>query len=129
MADDYVTLSKEDRLEALSVAATASGRRVHLLERDVWVVLRLDALYRSAEGPNIVFKGGTSLSKAYGVIKRFSEDIDVTTTCEGFCPSLPKATPPFLKTTLKSRSGGSSPTSACQPVLYAQTPREKSRMT
>lgn len=34
MADDYVTLSKEDRLEALSVAATASGRRVHLLERD-----------------------------------------------------------------------------------------------
>jgi hypothetical protein len=41
MADNYLTLSREDRLEALGVAATSSGRPVHLLEKDIWVVWAL----------------------------------------------------------------------------------------
>jgi len=51
----------------LGVAATASGRPVHLLEKDIWVVWTLDALFSSDFGKHLVFKGGTSLSKAYDV--------------------------------------------------------------
>ena len=62
--------------------ATAAGSSVfppEVLEKDLWVVWTLQALYgdpglASALG----FKGGTSLSKAYGVITRFSEDVDLT---------------------------------------------------
>src|SRR5260370_8657202 len=45
MAEKYLTLSREDRLEALGVAATNSGRPVHLLEKDIWVVWAIDALF------------------------------------------------------------------------------------
>jgi len=78
MAEDYLTLSRDDRREALGVVATESGRPVHLLEKDIWVVWAIDGLFSSEFGNHLVFKGGTSLSKAYGVIGRFSEDIDVT---------------------------------------------------
>src|SRR5919201_5415775 len=75
---DFFQLSPEERLEVLGVAATASGRPLHLLEKDIWVVWTLQALFASKHGAHLVFKGGTSLSKAYGVIGRFSEDIDLT---------------------------------------------------
>ena len=75
---DFFALSAEDRREALAVAADASGRPIHLLEKDVWVVWALQALFGSALGEHLVFKGGTSLSKGYGVIRRFSEDVDLT---------------------------------------------------
>lgn len=78
MADAFLLLPVADRREALSVAADQSGRPVHLLEKDVWVVWALATLYGSALGEHLVFKGGTSLSKAYGVIRRFSEDVDLT---------------------------------------------------
>jgi hypothetical protein len=51
---------------------------MHVLEKDVWVVWTLSALFESPFGKHLVFKGGTSLSKAYKAIERFSEDIDVT---------------------------------------------------
>ena len=88
MAENYLTLSREDRLEALGVAATNSGRPIHLLEKDVWVVWALVALFASEFGRHLVFKGGTSLSKAYGVIGRFSEDIDVTYDVRELIPEL-----------------------------------------
>jgi len=75
---DFFALSTEDRREALAVAANASGRPIHLLDKDVWVVWALQALFGSVLGKHLVFKGGTSLSKGYGVIRRFSEDVDLT---------------------------------------------------
>jgi hypothetical protein len=88
MADLFSTLSQEDRLEALGVAATGSGRPVHLLEKDIWVVWAIDALFSSNFGKHLVFKGGTSLSKAYDVISRFSEDVDVTYDVRELIPEL-----------------------------------------
>ena len=73
---------------ALNVAADESGRPAHLLEKDVWVVWALAALYGSALGEHLVFKGGTSLSKAYGVIRRFSEDVDLTHDIRAIAPDL-----------------------------------------
>lgn len=78
MAEAFLRLSRDDQFEALNVVATQSGRPPHILEKDVWVVWALQALFYSPSAGSLVFKGGTSLSKAYGVIDRFSEDIDIT---------------------------------------------------
>ncbi|MEO5736992.1 MAG: nucleotidyl transferase AbiEii/AbiGii toxin family protein, partial [Variovorax sp.] len=75
---EFFELSADERLEALVQAANASGRPPHLLEKDVWVVWCLRHLFTAPYAPHLVFKGGTSLSKAYGVIQRFSEDVDLT---------------------------------------------------
>ena len=79
MADTpFQSLSLNDRQDALNVAAGLSGRRAHLLEKDIWVVHTLRALIESPFGRNLTFKGGTSLAKAYQAIRRFSEDLDIT---------------------------------------------------
>jgi hypothetical protein len=78
MPEVFLQLSKKDRADALGVAAEQSRRPAHLLEKDVWVVWALRTMFQSPFGPHLVFKGGTSLSKAYAAIKRFSEDIDLT---------------------------------------------------
>ncbi|MCQ8280094.1 nucleotidyl transferase AbiEii/AbiGii toxin family protein [Acetobacteraceae bacterium KSS8] len=88
MADAFLSLPVEDRREALRVAADRSGRPAHLLEKDVWVVLALATLFGSDIGAHLVFKGGTSLSKAYGVIRRFSEDVDLTYDIRAIAPDL-----------------------------------------
>jgi hypothetical protein len=88
MADSFLHLPVEDRRDALGVAADRSGRPAHLLEKDVWVVWALATLYGSALGEHLVFKGGTSLSKAYQVIRRFSEDVDLTYDIRAIAPDL-----------------------------------------
>ncbi len=78
MPESWFELSSADQSEALEVAAGRSGRPAHLLEKDIWVVWALSAIYDSPLGDSLTFKGGTSLSKVYKVIDRFSEDIDLT---------------------------------------------------
>lgn len=78
MADSYFSLSDADRAEVLEVGRERSGRPAHLLEKDIWVVWTLGALFKSPVGTDLTFKGGTSLSKAYRIIERFSEDLDLT---------------------------------------------------
>ena len=75
---EFWQLSAADRLQALEQAADVSGRPPHLLEKDIWVVWSLQCLFSGRYASQLVFKGGTSLSKAYGVIRRFSEDVDLT---------------------------------------------------
>ncbi len=91
MSDVFLQLSAEDRIEALATAAAESGRPAHLLEKDVWVVWALRALFDAPLGEALVFKGGTSLSKAYDVIQRFSEDIDLTYDIRRLLPDLADA--------------------------------------
>lgn len=88
MADRFLSLSAEDRRDALGVAADRSGRPTHILEKDVWVVWTLATHFGSPLGEHLVFKGGTSLSKAYGVIRRFSEDVDLTYDIRAIAPDL-----------------------------------------
>ena len=88
MADVFLRLSAQDRRDALGVAADRSGRPTHLLEKDVWVVWALATLYAAPLGEHLVFKGGTSLSKAYQVIRRFSEDVDLTYDIRAIAPDL-----------------------------------------
>ena len=78
MAEQYLELGPGDRREVLEFAASESGRPAYLLEKDIWVVWTLRTLFEAPMGAPLVFKGGTSLSKAYGAIRRFSEDVDLT---------------------------------------------------
>lgn len=78
MAEQFLQLSRDDRKDVLAIAAEKTGRPIHLLEKDAWVVWALQTLYGTALGDHLVFKGGTSLSKAYNAIRRFSEDVDLT---------------------------------------------------
>jgi hypothetical protein len=91
MRDKFLDLSDAERREALGVAASNSGRPAHLLEKDIWVVWCLDALFKSPLGEHLVFKGGTSLSKVYGAIRRFSEDVDLTYDIRAIAPDLVKS--------------------------------------
>lgn len=94
MAESWFELSRQDQSEALEVAADRTGRPAHLLEKDIWVVWTLAAIYESALANKLTFKGGTSLSKAYKIIDRFSEDIDLTYDIRELVPDfLPDGNP------------------------------------
>ena len=87
-AQTYFSLSDTDKIDALETAASKLGRPADLLEKDIWVVWLLNALFDSALGESLVFKGGTSLSKVYKAIDRFSEDVDVTYDIRKIIPDL-----------------------------------------
>ncbi len=88
MSEDFFHLNAKEQEEALQVAASASGRPPRLLEKDIWVVWALSILFESQLGSHLVFKGGTALSKAYRVIRRFSEDVDLTYDIRALAPQL-----------------------------------------
>ena len=73
-----MSLTRDDQLEVLEQVRAKIDRPTHLLEKDVWVVWALGTLFESPLAADLTFKGGTSLSKAYKIIDRFSEDIDLT---------------------------------------------------
>lgn len=75
----FLELPDEERKEVLVRAARLRETQPQYIEKDFWVCLVLDALYNGLpEGhPKLLFKGGTSLSKAFGLIQRFSEDVDI----------------------------------------------------
>jgi hypothetical protein len=75
---EFFQLSTAERLDPLNVEANTSGLLPHLLEKDVWVVWSLRHLFAGPYADHLVFNGGTSLSKAYCVIRHFSEDVDPT---------------------------------------------------
>ncbi len=75
-----ISASEQDRQDLFLTTATRLGTPIQNVEKDFWVTWTLDLLFngRQAHEPRLLFKGGTSLSKAYGLISRFSEDIDIT---------------------------------------------------
>ena len=77
--DQVITADDETRLGLNTTTAQRLGTTPQNVEKDFWVCWTLDALFNGlADRPRLLFKGGTSLSKGFGLIKRFSEDIDVT---------------------------------------------------
>jgi len=72
-------LSEKDRNELFAVTAEQRGMgTVAVVEKDFWVCWTLKRLFEHPKlSKQLIFKGGTSLSKVYGLIDRFSEDIDL----------------------------------------------------
>jgi len=78
-ASRFLSLSADRRALAFGQTAAALAASPVMIEKDFWVCWLLDLLFTDeALAPHLVFKGGTSLSKVYGVIDRFSEDIDLS---------------------------------------------------
>jgi hypothetical protein len=76
--DNIVRLSQDEREELFNEAAAQKGVRPGIIEKDFWVCWILGKLYQDDFiKSKIMFKGGTSLSKVFGLIERFSEDIDL----------------------------------------------------
>ena len=79
LASQFVALSPERRALAFTQTAARMSASSVMVEKDFWVCWLLGLLFADSElAPHLVFKGGTSLSKVYGVIDRFSEDIDLS---------------------------------------------------
>lgn len=77
--DDFVKLNPEERRVYFEGAATLRNMQNQIVEKDFWVCWTLKELFRlPVMGEHLIFKGGTSLSKVFKVIERFSEDIDVS---------------------------------------------------
>src|ERR1700744_1107205 len=72
--------SDRERRDLFLAAANRLGTPEQDIEKDFWACWTLDALFNGLEpgGPRMLLKGGTSLPKGYGLIERFSEDIDIT---------------------------------------------------
>ncbi len=78
--DTVLASSPEDLNDLFVTTGNSLGTVAQNVEKDFWVCWTLDGLFNGATtpGPRLLFKGGTSLSKGYGLIERFSEDIDIT---------------------------------------------------
>ena len=75
---NIATLPVADRRALFNNTANKTGLTTAIVEKDFWVCWILDYLFqRSDWKESLAFKGGTSLSKAYNLIERFSEDIDL----------------------------------------------------
>ena len=67
----------QDFNELIRLTATHFSILPEFIEKDYWITLILNRLSKSSHINSVVFKGGTSLTKGYRLINRFSEDIDI----------------------------------------------------
>jgi hypothetical protein len=73
----WLELPRERRIEIINQVSINTGFVVEAIEKDWWVTLALRAVFNTEWAAYLVFKGGTSLSKGWGLITRFSEDVDL----------------------------------------------------
>ncbi len=76
--DNVARLPAADRRDLFVAVGAARGVRADLIEKDFWVCWTLKRVFALKDLPGLIFKGGTSLSKVYGAIERFSEDVDLS---------------------------------------------------
>jgi hypothetical protein len=88
--------SIDERRTLFETVAAHLGTQAANIEKDLYVCWVLDFLFnrRPNDPVGLYFKGGTSLSKAYGLVRRFSEDIDIGIYTKPICTSRSKPTSP-----------------------------------
>lgn len=86
MSDNFLNFPKELKRNILEGAESTLGIKPYLLEKDIWICWVLRELFQLPK--KMAFKGGTSLSKCYGLLDRFSEDVDVTIDYREFMPDI-----------------------------------------
>jgi hypothetical protein len=98
---DFFKLPESTQREILAGAESQLGINPFIIEKDLWICLVLQQLFTL--NINMAFKGGTSLSKAYHLIDRFSEDVDITIDYHEFSPTT-DLDETYSKTALKKLS-------------------------
>jgi len=77
--NDFLQLRADRQQIAYQQVALKKGIPASYVEKDLWVCWILATLFRHPDlAPHLTFRGGTSLTKAFGIIERFSEDIDLS---------------------------------------------------
>lgn len=74
---DWITKKESERLELLRIIAQKTNLPDFMIEKDWWVTIALEAVFTCELMEQFAFKGGTSLSKSWNLLNRFSEDIDI----------------------------------------------------
>ena len=82
MIDWLKNLNDASRLISITEASRISGISAKAIEKDWWVTLSLKLVFNTPYAKHFAFKGGTSLSKGWQLIDRFSEDIDISLSSE-----------------------------------------------
>ena len=75
--DNIARLSAQELRELFTETASSMGLTPAIVEKDFWGCWVLDRLFASTLREKLLFKGGTSLSKVFNLIERFSEDVDL----------------------------------------------------
>ena len=103
MKNKFLSLPENTRINIFTQTAEKVGMTAFAVEKDWWVAQTLISIFQLDVGEHLVFKGGTSLSKSWDLIQRFSEDIDLAIEREflGFEGDLSKN----KKTNLRKASG------------------------
>ena len=88
----FIDIPAEERKAILDSLQSTIGLQTAIIEKDWWVTAVLRALFQLPYAEHLSFKGGTGLSKCWGLIERMSEDIDIGITREflGFTGKLSK---------------------------------------
>ena len=81
---DFYTIDKAEKIAIFNAIAAEKGMTPFAVEKDWWVSRTLEIIFQMPIAEHLVFKGGTSLSKAWKLINRFSEDIDLAIDKEFF---------------------------------------------
>lgn len=89
---EWLKLSEKDRINILTQISIQKKLSPQAIEKDWWVTMVLKALFLTPFANHLLFKGGTSLSKCWDLIERFSEDIDISVDRDylGFSGNLSK---------------------------------------
>ena len=77
MKNNYFNLAVAEQRLIMEQTAIRLSLPVQAVEKDLWVTAMLQLMFGLPCAGYLVFKGGTSLSKVWGLINRFSEDIDL----------------------------------------------------
>ncbi len=83
MPESFLHLSRSEQSQIYRALGPRLSRAPVILEKDVWVCWMLQTLFTMPGRLPMAFKGGTSLSKVFGAIARFSEDVDITLDYRG----------------------------------------------
>ena len=81
---NFYKVDKKEKEAVFNAIAAQKGMKPFAVEKDWWVSRTLEIIFQMNIAQHLVFKGGTSLSKAWKLINRFSEDIDLAIDKEFF---------------------------------------------
>jgi hypothetical protein len=82
--NNILTFTHDRQKALISQVSSKLNLPAQVIEKDLWVTIALEALFALPMSKHFVFKGGTSLSKGWNLIARFSEDIDISLSPEAF---------------------------------------------
>jgi hypothetical protein len=75
--NDILKLTEKEQKQIIEQVSTKTNFYPQIIEKDLWITIILQIIFSLPFAENLVFKGGTSLSKVWNLIQRFSEDIDL----------------------------------------------------